>query len=62
MSDEADKGNEAAELFLRAALSKRQRAPGGDAIGTCLNCGALCDAPARFCDIECRDDYDRYAR
>jgi hypothetical protein len=62
MSDEADKGNEAAELFLLAALSKSQRtppAPTGD--GLCINCGVLCETiNHRWCSLECREDYVKY--
>jgi hypothetical protein len=58
MADIIDNGNEAAEIFRRAALSKRQ-ADGPAATGECLNCEAPVEPPKRFCDQYCRDDFER---
>lgn len=59
MSDEADRGNETAEVFLDAALSKRvPEGPRPD--GRCHNCGAYLRLNgARWCNAECRDDWER---
>lgn len=56
--DIIDQGNEAAELFRQAALSKR--APTGPtATGYCLNCDARLAPRQRWCDALCRDDWQR---
>ena len=59
MADEIDRANEAAELFLTAALSKQQSlevsTPKG--VGMCLNCETDLDDDRRWCDAACRDDY-----
>ena len=59
MADEIDRANEAAELFLSAALSKQQQqevsTPKG--VGMCLNCEDDLDDDRRWCDAACRDEY-----
>lgn len=56
MADIADKGNEAAEVFLSAAL---KNARSGDTISTptgeCLWCADDLPPGRRWCDSECRD-------
>lgn len=59
MSDIADQGNDAAELFLEVAR-KNQRPPTEfHGVGFCLNCGTAVDGEARWCDVECRGDWER---
>lgn len=62
MADIADKGNEAAEVFLSAAL---KNARSGDTISTptgeCLFCKAEV-AARRWCDPECRDLWEAEQR
>ncbi len=60
MADIIDHGNETAEVFLDAALSKR-KANGPRPNGRCHNCGAYLhlDGALRFCDAECRDDWEK---
>jgi hypothetical protein len=59
--DIIDQGNVAAELHLRAALS--QRAPEGPApTGYCHNCEARLAPRQRWCDTNCRTDWERAKR
>jgi len=58
--DEADKGNETAELTLQSYINKiRKRANTTLLVtGFCYNC----EEEIRnrlFCDAECRDDYEK---
>jgi hypothetical protein len=61
MADIIDDGNKTAEFFLKAALQNRQRgavqAPSG--VGMCLNCGADVEGDRRWCDADCRDDWEK---
>lgn len=61
MADEADRGNDAAELFLNVAIKNSgrplQQAVG---IGMCLNCGAAIEGDGRWCDTDCRDDWEQH--
>jgi hypothetical protein len=58
MSDPADSAEVATELFLRAAIAARQD-EGPKFCGMCYNCGEALDDPHRFCDNDCRDDWQR---
>lgn len=61
MADEADRGNDTAELLLQVALRNTQRAGTPTAgLGFCLNCQCEVEGDARWCGVECRDDYLRY--
>lgn len=57
--DIVDKSQDAEDAFLRAALTaKRQEGP--PPTGFCYYCGeALTNRHHRFCDADCRDDYER---
>lgn len=59
MSDPADQGNDAAELFLD--IAKRNHKPPVEihGIGICLNCGAAVEGEKRWCDTECRNDWEQ---
>lgn len=59
MSDPADQGNEAAELFLEVAKRNHKPAPVQHGVGFCLNCGAEVEGDKRWCSVECRDDHQR---
>ncbi len=61
MSDILDKADEAAEVFLQAALSHKQPAPPSHGVGFCINCGVGLEGDARWCDVECRNDWERNA-
>lgn len=59
--DIIDQGNEAAELFRKAAIS--QRAPEGpEATGFCFNCDARLAPKLRWCDVACRTDWEKTQR
>lgn len=58
MADEADTAGEKTELFLRAALSNKKN-EGPVPCGYCYNCGETLTGDARFCDTDCRDDWER---
>jgi hypothetical protein len=61
MTDIIDQGNEAAELFLRSALSpKKLNEPIAD--GKCHNCEASVPRGARWCDADCRTDWEKFER
>lgn len=65
MSNEADLGNEAAELFLNAAMAKQQSAGYKrlSPVGHCYFCDSPVTRGAIFCEgNECRDDWDREQR
>jgi len=43
---------------VQAALRRDQIAPTGE----CRNCGEIVAPEVRFCNVDCRDDYERQAR
>ena len=58
MSDEIDRANDTAQMFLDMGL-KQRRPSGPEATGYCLNC----DAPlhiGRWCNANCRDDWEKH--
>jgi hypothetical protein len=57
MADEADRGNDAAELFLKIARDNVPAAVPAEGIGICINCGVDVEGDRRWCGVECRDDY-----
>lgn len=61
MSDIIDQANDLIEREMAARLAAR-RAPTLPATGECHNCEAPLDGELRFCDADCRNDYDRRQR
>lgn len=59
MSDDADRADETLEFLLSLELRKAQHCAHPEATGTCLNCGAFVTDGARWCDADCRDDWER---
>lgn len=59
--DVVDQGNEAAELFNKAALSQR-KPEGPESTGFCFNCEARLAPKLRWCDAACRDDWEKTER
>lgn len=58
MSDEIDRANERSEQFLQHSLGNAMKAkPTMPPIGCCYNCEAPLEGDARFCDSDCRDDF-----
>lgn len=62
MADEADRGNDTAELFLQAALLNRKGPTLPHGIGICFNCAAAVEGDARWCDAECRQDWEQHGK
>lgn len=61
MADIIDRASEVEELERRAALSRRQ--PNGPAAtGHCLNCETPMPDGRRWCDADCRDDWEKERR
>jgi hypothetical protein len=59
MADNADDASEMAELHLAASLAK-PKVILPPLTGHCFYCHSL--TTDRFCDADCRDDYDRDQR
>ena len=58
MADEIDKANERAQELLEESLAKR-REQGPPACGFCYFCQAPVPNGHRWCDTECRRDWER---
>lgn len=58
MSDLIDDANNQAELALQIQLRARRLA-GPDPTGRCLHCDAELAPYLRWCDADCRNDYER---
>lgn len=56
--DEADIAAELLERELEHLLRLRRAAAPAPA-GACLSCGAPLAAHLRWCDVDCRDDWER---
>lgn len=61
MSDIIDAANDQAELVLSVELSYR-RPNGPKPTGRCLWCGEDVAPDRRWCDSDCRDQFERYAK
>lgn len=57
-SDPLDLAAEYTEAFLEAARAKRKEERHRPYTGYCYNCEEPLPAPQRFCDEDCRDDFD----
>ena len=57
MSDEADKAEHQEELARQAALVVRKKI-GPKWTGFCANCGEVLEMPLRWCNAECREDWE----
>ena len=58
VSDIIDDANNTAEFFLQADLSRRKAVEIPRGVGLCFNCGAAVDGDARWCDVDCRKDWE----
>lgn len=55
--DEADCADKQTEAFLKySAMKKKPEGP--EATGQCLQCGENVAAPRRWCNADCRDEYE----
>lgn len=61
MSDEADQAAQQEAAALPAAL-RRRRPEAPPACGACLYCGEALTGNRRWCDQDCRDDWQRRTR
>jgi len=60
MADEIDRANEEAEFFLSRSIRNNLAARRSiSARGACLFCREALAEGLRFCDADCRDDFDR---
>ena len=62
MADDVDKANDYAEVFLDAALRNHKPKPIPVGVGVCMNCGVAVAGDARWCGVECRDDWEANTR
>ena len=62
MADEADRANDAAELFLDISLKSVPVAVPAEGIGICINCGVDVEGERRWCDKDCMADWEHRLR
>lgn len=58
MSDSIDHAVEIEDFMLQTQLTKR-RDEAADFTGFCLYCEEPVEQPHRWCDVACRDDYQK---
>jgi hypothetical protein len=58
MADDIDLAQERNEFLLKAQIAVR-KPEGPEATGECLTCSTALPLPRRWCDADCRDDYER---
>lgn len=57
--DQIDRANDIADLERTIALrNAAATAPAAEPTGACLNCGAKLKRGRRWCDAECREDWE----
>lgn len=61
MANEADKSQPSQELAISLAVRQARKAGELTPTGRCGYCGAALAGELRFCDADCRDDYERQA-
>ena len=59
MADEADRAQVVQEQALQLALGKQKTKPRVNSTGRCLWCNDVVGPEAMFCDVDCRDDYEK---
>ncbi|MFA5920183.1 MAG: hypothetical protein WC856_02680 [Methylococcaceae bacterium] len=61
MANEADQGNDTAELFLKVALknASSKKLDTGNKSGLCWYCDTPTGTERRFCDRECARSWER---
>jgi len=63
MSDEVDMAFEAEQLLIKEALANvKATEPKLPPKGCCYNCDEPLGTGERFCDVDCREDYDHRQR
>lgn len=58
MTDDADRSDEKIDAAIQEGIRRVRRQAGLFYTGECWYCGEELPEPLRFCDAECRDDYD----
>lgn len=59
MADAADQAGDLTDIYLSAAISRANQTPKTlPAKGECYNCEEPLPDKERFCDHDCRDDYE----
>ncbi len=56
--DDLDRARHYQDQMNAAAVSKRKPEPGLPFTGECHNCGEAVEAPKRFCDSDCADEWE----
>lgn len=56
--DEIDRANTMADTYLNIALKGRDKGPKIEATGWCLFCDEPLPEGRRWCDADCRDDWE----
>lgn len=59
MVEQIDQAQMFEELRREDALRDQALKPGMPAVGTCYNCSAAIFNGGCFCDVDCRDDYEK---
>ena len=57
--DDADQATNLEELLSAARLARIDRNHEAKATGACLWCDQALNGPVRFCNSDCRNDWDR---
>lgn len=57
--NDADRAQSRVERFGQLNIAKMRSTKPAPAIGRCLFCGAALAGELRFCDVDCRDDFER---
>lgn len=60
--DICDEADRVTEWILLEALTMRRQPPSPKSTGYCLHCGAVVERGARWCNPDCRDDWEREER
>lgn len=61
MADDIDKAQDQEQMTRDAILrAARDDKPHAECTGYCLQCGEPVEAPRRWCDNQCRDDWQRW--
>ena len=62
MADEADRGNDTADFLFDVARKNVPVPSTVHGIGMCLNCASPIEGDGRWCDGDCREDFEREER
>jgi hypothetical protein len=62
MADAVDRANDLAQTEIDAIVRNRPSAKLPPGHGHCLYCDEPLDPPRRWCDADCRDDFEKAVR